>query len=574
VDKIWLKSYPARVPPEIDAGEFSSINQMLGSTFRRFPQHPAYRNLGKTLTYAQIERLSRDFAAWLQGLPGLGKGSRIALMMPNILQYPIALFGALRAGLIVVNVNPQYTARELEHQLRDSGAEAIVVVENFAHVLQKVLPNTQVKFVVTTQIGDILAAPRRWLVNVAVKRVERMVPAWHIEGAIGFRTALRRGAGAKLDEPPLERRDIAFLQYTGGTTGLPKGAILTHGNVIANVLQMSAWCRGILEEGQDILVTALPLYHVFSLVVNCLLGAKFGGLILLITNPRDMLGFVRELKNSHFTVITGVNALYNRLLDTPGFAAVDFGRMKFGAAGGGPVQSAVAQRWQAITGKPMVEGYGLTEATIAVALNPLDSQYSGTAGLPVPSTEVGIFGEDDRELPPGADGEICVRGPQLMQGYWRQPEETAKAFMAGGWLRTGDIGVMDERGYLRITDRKKDMIVVSGFKVYPTEVEGVVASLPGVMECAVVGVPDAATGEAVKVFIVKRDAADLFAEDIIAHCRRELTNYKVPKFIEFRGDLPKNPIGKVLRRDLRPSMPQTGGMTVPTSPGSIRELTP
>jgi long-chain acyl-CoA synthetase len=565
VTGIWLKNYPAGVPPEIDVNEFSSINHMLESTFRRFPQHPAYRNLGTTLTYAQTERLSRSFASWLQGLPGWRKGSRIALAMPNILKYPIALFGALRAGLTVVNVNPLYTARELEHQLSDSGAEAIVILENFAHVLQEVLPNTQVKFVVTTQIGDLLAAPHRWLVNVAVKRVKRMVPAWHIEGAVSFRAALRRGAKAKLDEPRLEQRDIAFLQYTGGTTGSPKGAILTHGNVIANVLQISACSNGMLEEGKDIWVTALPLYHVFSLIVNCLVGTRFGGLVLLIANPRDMRGFVRELKDSHFTVITGVNALYNRLFDTPGFAEIDFSRVKFGVAGGAPVQSAVAERWQTITGSPMVEAYGLTEATIAVTLSPLDAKHNGTAGLPVPSTEARILGEGDRELPVGTEGEICVRGPQLMQGYWRQPEETAKVFTTDGWLRTGDIGLMDERGSLRITDRKKDMIVVSGFKVYPTELEGVIASLPGVMECAVVGVPDAVTSEAVKAFIVKRDA-DLSVEGIIVHCRRNLTNYKVPKFIEFRCDLPKNAIGKVLRRELRPSLPQTSGMTVPASP--------
>ncbi len=573
MDKIWLKNYPERVPPEIDPKDFCSINQMFESTFRRFPQNAACRSLGTTLTYAQMEHLSRDFAAWLQSLPGLQKGSRIALMMPNILQYPIALLGALRAGLIVVNVNPLYTARELEHQLRDSGAEAIVVIENCAHILQKVLPKTQVKFVVTTQIGDLLAAPRRWLVNVAIKRFKKMVPTWRIEGAVSFRTALRRGAAARLDEPRLEHRDIAFLQYTGGTTGSPKGAILTHGNVIANVLQISACSSGILEEGEDIWVTALPLYHVFSLIVNCLVCARFGGLVLLIANPRDLRGFVRELKDSHFTVITGVNALYDRLFDTPGFAEIDFSRVKFGVAGGAPVQSAVAERWQTITGSPMVEAYGLTEATIAVTLSALDAKHNGTAGLPVPSTEARILGDGDRELPLGTEGEICVRGPQLMQGYWRQPEETAKVFTTDGWLRTGDIGLMDERGYLRVTDRKKDMIVVSGFKVYPTEVEGVIAALPGVMECAVVGVPDAVAGEAVKAFVVKRDA-DLSVEDIIVHCRQNLTNYKVPKFIEFRSDLPKDPIGKVLRRELRPSLPQTGGMTVRASPGSIRELAP
>jgi len=483
-------------------------------------------------------------------------------MMPNILQYPIALFGALRAGLIVVNVNPLYTARELEYQLRDSGAEAIVILENFAHVLQKVLPNTSVKFVVTTQMGDILAAPLRWLVNVVVKRFKRMVPAWRIERVVSFRTALKRGAEAHLNAPRLGHHDIAFLQYTGGTTGLPKGAVLTHGSVIANVLQISACSSGILEEGREIFVTPLPLYHVFSLIVNCLVGTKVGALNVLITNPRDMSGFVRELKNSHFTMITGVNTLYNRLLNTPGFPEVDFSGVRFAAVGGGPVQRVVAERWQATTKSPMVEGYGLTEATIAVTLNLLDSECNGTAGLPVPSTDVRISGEEDHELPIGAEGEIWVRGPQLMQGYWQQPEETAKAFTEDRWLRTGDIGMMDNRGYVRITERKKDMIVVSGFKVYPTEVESVIATLPGVTECAVVGVPDAVTGEAVKAFIVKKDA-ELSFEGVVSHCRQNLTSYKVPKFVEFRSDLPKNPIGKVLRRELRSSPIEQYSATTP-----------
>lgn len=551
MDKIWLKSHPSRMRREIDAHEFSSINHLLEATFRRFPLNPAYRNLGTTLTYTQVDGLSRDFAAWLQGLPGLQKGSRIALMLPNILQYPVALFGALRAGLTVVNINPLYTARELEHQLRDSDAEAIVAVKNVAHVLQKVLPNTRVRVVVTTQIGDLMAVPRRWLVNTAVKRVKKLVPHWNIEGAVGFRTALRRGAAMKLADPDLGHRDIAFLQHAGGTTGLPKGAILTHANVIAKVLQMSAWAGGILREGQDVWVTPLPLYHVFSLIVNCLVNARFGGLAWLITNPRDVRGFVRELKGSHFTVITGMDTLYRRLLDAPGFAEIDFSRVKFGVSGGAPVQNAVAERWQKIMGCPMVEAYGLTEATIAVTLNPLDAKHSGTAGLPLPSTEVRVVGEGDRELPVGTAGEICVRGPQVIQGYWRQPEETAKVFTSDGWLRTGDVGAMDERGYLCITDRKKDMIIVSGFNVYPTELEAVIASLPGVAECAVVGVPDALTGEAVKAFVVRRLDADLSADDVVAYCRQKLTQYKVPRFVEFCADLPKNPIGKVLRRELR-----------------------
>lgn len=568
MDKIWLASYPAGVPHDIDPEEFSSISDMLGDTFRRCSNHAAYQSMGTTLTYAQIDRLSRNFAAWLRGLPGLKTGSRIALMMPNILQYPVSLFGALRAGLAVVNINPLYTARELEHQLRDSGAEAIVIVENVAHVLEKVLPNTQIRFVVTTQIGDLLTTPRRWLVNSVVKRVKKMVPAWKIRGAMSFRTVLRNGAGAKLEQPPLGQLDIAFLQYTGGTTGLPKAAVLTHGNVIANVLQISAYGKGILEGGKDIWVTPLPLYHVFSLIVNCLVGARFGGTVLLIANPRDMRGFVRELKSSHFTVITGVNALYKRLFDTPGFSEIDFSRLKFGVNAGAPVESAVAEHWQSATGRPMVEAYGLTEATIDVTLSPLQSMHNGTAGLPVPSTEVRLLAENGGELPPGTPGEICVRGPQVMQQYWQQPEETAKVLTSDGWLRTGDIGVMDHGGYLRVTDRMKDIIIVSGFNVYPTEVEGVIASLAGVTDCAVVGIPDAVTGEAVKAFLVCR-GADLSAAAIIAHCQQNLTNYKVPKFIEFRSDLPRTSIGKVSRRELRTNPP---GVYRAAASGSLDSL--
>jgi long-chain acyl-CoA synthetase len=413
-----------------------------------------------------------------------------------------------------------------------------------------------VKHIVTAQIGDMLAQPRQWLVNLAVRHLKKMIPAWHIERTVTFKEALRCGAAALLREPGSSHRDIALLQYTSGTTGAAKGAILTHGNVIANVLQIEALGQGIFEEGREVLVTALPLYHVFSLIVNCMLGTVVGALNLLITNPRDMSGLVRELKGSRFTIITGVNALYSRLLSTPDFSKVDFSHLKYASVGGGPVHRAVAERWQTVTGSPMVEGFGLTEATIAVTCNHLDAAYNGTAGLPVPSTEVCILDERDEELPPGETGEICVRGPQLMQGYWQQPSETAKAFTADRWLRTGDIGVMDERGYLRVTDRKKDMIVVSGFKVYPAEIEDVITALPGVTECAVIGVPDHMTDEAVKVFVVKGDS-NLSDEDIIAHCRHNLTNYEVPKSVEFRTDLPKSPIGKVLRRELRSNPDQS-----------------
>ena len=549
MDKIWLKSYRAGVPAEIDLNEYTSLNDLLAQSCRKFRDLPAFRNLGATITYADLDRLSRDFAAWLQSL-GLAKGARVALMLPNVLQYPVAMFGVLRAGLIVVNVNPLYTARELEHQLKDSGAEVIVILENFAHVLEKVLPNTALRQVVTTQVGDLLPAPKRMMVNVAIKRVKKMVPVWQIGGAIGFRTALARGSRARLDEAAPTHADIAFLQYTGGTTGKSKGAMLTHGGLVANMLQATAWSRGILEEGSEIVVTALPMYHVFSLTANCLLYIKLGGMNLLITNPRDMPEFVKELHKTPWTVMTGVNTLFNGLLNTPGFATANFSRLKFGLGGGAAVHRSVAERWQAVTGRPILQGYGLTETSPFVSCNPMDEEFSGSIGLPLPSTEVAIMDEENHELPPGTEGEICVKGPQVMAGYWQMPGETAAAFTANGWLRTGDIGIMDENGYMRITDRKKDMILVSGFNVYPNEVENVIAGVPGVVECGVIGVPDIIAGEVVKAFVVAEDPSPS-ADEIVAHCRRNLTNYKVPRMVEFRNELPKTPVGKILRRELR-----------------------
>ena len=549
MDKIWLKSYPAGVPAEIDLNEYASLNDVLAQSCRKFRDLPAFRNLGTTITYAELDRLSRHFAAWLQSF-GLAKGTRVALMMPNLLQYPVALFGVLRAGMIVVNVNPLYTARELEHQLKDSGVEAIVVLENFAHVLEKVLPNTAVRHVVTTQVGDLLTPPRRLAVNFAVKHVKKMVPEWNIGGAIEFRTALDRGARARLDEAAPSHADIAFLQYTGGTTGRSKGAMLTHGGLVANMLQARAWSRGFLEEGSEIVVTALPLYHVFSLTTNCLLFIKLGGMNLLITNPKDMPGFVKELNKTPWTVMTGVNTLFNGLLNTPGFEAVDFSRLKFALGGGAAVHCTVAERWRAVTGRPIFQGYGLTETSPFVTCNPLDGDYSGSIGLPMPSTEIAIMDDENRELPPGAEGEICVKGPQVMAGYWQMPGETAAAFTPDGWLRTGDIGIIDEGGYMRITDRKKDMILVSGFNVYPNEIENVIAAVPGVVECGVIGVPDIIAGEVVKAFVVSENP-NLSADQIVAFCRQNLTNYKVPRIIEFRSELPKTPVGKILRRELR-----------------------
>ena len=537
MDKIWLKSYRAGVPAEIDVNEYSSLNDLLAQSCRKFRDLPAFRNLGTTITYADLDRLSRHFAAWLESL-GLPKGTRVALMMPNLLQYPVALFGVLRAGMIVVNINPLYTAHELGHQLKDSGAEVIVILENFAHVLEKALPNTAVRYVVTTQVGDLLSPPRRLVVNFAVKRVKKMVPEWHIGGAIGFRTALDRGARARFEEAELTHADIAFLQYTGGTTGVCKGAMLTHGGLVANMLQACAWARGILEEGRETVVTALPMYHVFSLTTNCLLFIKLGALNLLITNPKDMPEFVKELGKTPWTVTTGVNTLFNGLLNTPGFDALDFSALKFVLGGGAAVHRTVAERWLAVTKRPILQGYGLTETSPFVSCNPLDTEFNGSIGVPLPSTEVVIVDEDDREVPLGVAGEICVKGPQVMAGYWQLPGETAAAFTSNGWLRTGDIGIMDENGYMRITDRKKDMILVSGFNVYPNEIENVIASLPGVVECGVVGVPDMIAGEVVKAYVVSNNP-NLRPISIVAHCRQSLTNYKVPSRSSFAVNCPK-----------------------------------
>jgi len=549
MDRIWLKSYPAGVPAEIDINEYTSLNDVLAQSCRKFRDLPAFRNLGTTITYAELDRLSRQFAAWLESL-SLAKGARVALMMPNLLQYPVALFGALRAGAIVVNINPLYTARELEHQLKDSGAEVIVILENFAHVLEKVLANTAVKHVVTTQVGDLLTLPRRLMVNFTVKRVKKMVPDWHIEGAIPFRTALDRGSRAPLDEAAPSHADIAFLQYTGGTTGRSKAAMLTHGGLVANMLQARAWSRGFLEEGTETVVTALPMYHVFSLTTNCLLFIKLGGMNLLITNPKDMAGFVKDLRKTPWTVMTGVNTLFNGLLNTPGFDTADFSHFKFALGGGAAVHNTVAERWKAVTGRPIFQGYGLTETSPFVSCSPLDGEYSPSIGLPLPSTEVAIVDDDGHPMPPGGEGEICVKGPQVMAGYWQLPSETAAAFTPDGWLRTGDIGIMDDDGYMRITDRKKDMILVSGFNVYPNEIENVIAAVPGVVECGVIGVPDIIAGELVKAFVVS-DNPSLSAEQIVAFCRQNLTNYKVPRMVEFRSELPKTPVGKILRRELR-----------------------
>ena len=552
MEKIWLKEYPAGVPTEIDLNEFASLKDILEKSCQRFADLPAYSNMGVTLRYRDIDRLSRDFGAWLQAR-GLGKGDRVAIMMPNALQYPVALFGVLRAGMTVVNVNPLYTPRELEHQLIDSGATVIVIIENFAHTLQEVLAKTPVKTVITTELGDLFPFLKRLLVNFVVKHVKKMVPAWEIPGAIPFRRVLSEGAGKTLNDVPLNHDDLAFLQYTGGTTGVSKGAMLTHGNMVANLQQASAWLKPFSKPAEETIITALPLYHIFSLTANCLTFMKVGGHNILITNPRDMPGFVKELGKVKFTVITGVNTLFNGLLHTPGFDRLDFSALKISLGGGMAVQRAVAERWKQLTGTPLIEAYGLTETSPAACINPLTlTEYNGSIGLPLPSTELSIRDDEDRERGIGPDeiGEICLRGPQVMRGYWERPEETAKVMTEDGYLRTGDVGYVDERGYVRIVDRKKDMILVSGFNVYPNEIEDVVVQHPGVLEAAAVGVPDEKSGEAVKIVVVKKDPA-LTAEALIAHCREHLTSYKVPRQVEFRDELPKTNVGKILRRMLR-----------------------
>jgi len=552
MDKVWLASYPPGVPHDVDARQFASLADMLAQGVARFRALPAFTSMGVSLTFGDVDAKSRDFAAFLQQRCGLRKGDAVAIMMPNVLQYPVALFGALRAGLTIVNCNPLYTARELEHQLNDSGAKAIVVIENFAHTLEEVLPRTPVRTVVTTEIGDLFPPVKRLLVNLVVKYGKKMVPAWHIDGSIPLNEALALGAKLPLEPVALGHDDIAFLQYTGGTTGVPKGAMLTHGNMVANILQAHAWTKAGLSDGQEVAVMPLPLYHVFALTTTLTFLLQVGAQVLLIVNPRDLPAFIHDLKKTRFTVFVGVNTLYRVLVDAPAFATVDAKSMKVAIAGGMAVQRMVSDKWQQATGRPIIEGYGLTETCPFVSANPLTAmEYSGTIGLPFPSTGVSIRDEEGRELPLGETGELCVRGPQVMKGYWKRPEETAKVIGADGWLRTGDMGFIDARGYVKLTDRKKDMIIVSGFKVYPNEIEEVVMAHPGVAEAVAIPAPDDYSGQVVKVVVVRSDPA-LTAEDVTAHARRLLTGYKVPKYVQFRTDpLPKSPVGKVLRRLVR-----------------------
>jgi long-chain acyl-CoA synthetase len=549
MEKLWLGSYPEGTPAEIDAAAYPSLVAMFEESCRRFADRPAYHNLGVTLTYRELERLSGQFAAYLQGL-GLARGERVALMMPNLLQYPVALFGVLRAGLVVVNTNPLYTPRELRHQLKDSGARCIVVLENFAHVLQQVRADTAIEHIVTTRVGDLAPLPKRAVVNFVVRHVKHMVPRYQLPDAVGWRVALARGAQRTLQPVAIGPDDLAFLQYTGGTTGIAKGAMLAHRNMVANLLQVAAFWKNLIVPGEEVVITPLPLYHVFSLTCCCLVFMHHGGLNVLITNPRDIPAFIRELRKWRMTMIVGVNTLYAALLNHPEFARLDFSRFKLGAAGGMALHPSVAEQWRAITGKPLVEGYGLTETSPVVACNSYVEPQIGTVGVPLPSTEISLR-EGDEEVAPGASGELCVRGPQVMLGYWQRPDETAKAISADGWLRTGDIATLDASGLLRIVDRKKDMIIVSGFKVFPNEIESVCTEHAAVLECGCVGVPDPRSGQAVKVFVVLRESSSVTVEELHTHFRQRLTGYKVPKHVEFRSALPKTNIGKILRRELQ-----------------------
>ena len=551
MEKLWLNSYEQGVNAEIDITQYSSISDVFRQSVEKFAHQPAFQNMGKTLTYAEVGKLAEDFASYLQNVLKLPRGERVAIMLPNLLQYPIALFGILQAGLVAVNTNPLYTPRELEHQLKDSGATTIIVLENFANTLELVLPRTQIKHVIVASVGEMFGFFKGTLMNFVLRKIKKMVPEYRISGAIPFQTTLKEGAAHTFRPVTLTREDTALLQYTGGTTGVAKGAILSHGNICANMLQAKEWIKFQLREGKETVIAALPLYHIFALTVNLMIFTNAGSKIILITNPRDMKGFIGELKKERISVFVGVNTLFNGMVNQPDFATVDFSDLRLTLGGGMATQKAVAEKWKDITGTPIVEAYGLTEASPGVCCNPLNIEtYSGGIGLPIPSTEIELRDADGSTVAQGQPGELWVKGPQVMQGYWNRPEETAKAIDARGFLETGDIAVMDEKGWFKLVDRKKDLIVVSGFNVYPNEIEEVIAHNDKVMEVACIGVPNEKTGEALKVFVVKKDPS-LTKEELIAFCRTELTGYKVPKDIEFRDELPKSNVGKILRRELR-----------------------
>jgi long-chain acyl-CoA synthetase len=551
LEKVWLKSYPAGMPEEVSTPPFKSVRDLFEQAFEKYPNNAAYTNMGRTLDYAELDRLSMQFACYLQKTLGLMRGERVAIMLPNLLQYPVAMCGIFRAGLVVVNVNPLYTVRELSHQLKDSGTKCIIILENFAHILENVIADTDVTHVVTTGIGDLLSWPKSTITNLVLRYVKKSVPAYKLSNTVTFRQALRAGSGEMLDEVDIGYADIAYLQYTGGTTGVSKGAMLSHRNMVYNVQQTITWQDDAYEGVQPIVaVTALPLYHIFSLQGNCLTVMAQGGQNLLITNPRDFEGFAKEISRFKFNMFTGVNTMFASLMDSPGFSSIDFSHLRVCIGGGMAVQPAIAKEWKEKTGCTILQGYGLTETSPAAVVCRIDSDFTGTIGLPLPSTEVIIAGDDGNPLPISEVGEICIRGPQVMEGYWQRPAETAEVMLPGGWLRSGDVGRMDEDGYIFIEDRKKDMILVSGFNVYPNEIENVIVELDGILEAAAIGLPDERSGEIVKIFAVRKDDS-VTEQDIIDHCRKNLTGYKRPRIIEFRDELPKTNVGKILRRALR-----------------------
>ena len=549
MDKIWLQSYPPGVPAEISIDHVASLVALFEESCRANADKVGYISMDQAMTYGELDARSREFAGWLQSL-GYRKGDRVALMMPNLLQYPVALFGTLRAGCVVVNCNPLYTPRELEHQLKDSGATAIVIVENFAHTLQQVIARTAVKHVVVTPMGELLSFPKSLLVNLVVRHVKKLVPSWSLPGSISFNAALAAGRRHGAEPVTLGHEDLAFLQYTGGTTGISKGAMLSHGNISANVMQAYSWIKPVIREGEEFIITPLPLYHIFALTVS-LTFLMIGARNLLIANPRDIPGFIKEWGKYPVTVVTGVNTLFNALLNAPGFNALNFATMKVTLGGGMAVQAPVADRWQAVVGTPLLQAYGLTETSPAATINPLHLKaFNGSIGLPISSTEISIRDDSGKEVPRGQVGELCIRGPQVMRGYWQRVDETNNVFYTDGFLRTGDVGYIDAEGFVFLVDRKKDMILVSGFNVYPNEVEEAVAMHPGVSDVAAIGVADDHSGEAVKIFVVRKDPR-VTAADLIEHCRKQLTGYKVPKHVEFRDDLPRTNVGKILRRALK-----------------------
>jgi long-chain acyl-CoA synthetase len=548
----WLKNYPEVVPAEVDVKRFNNLCELFDESCKKYREKPALSNMGVTLSFHEYDHLTGQFASFLQHELKLKKGDRIAIQMPNLLQYNIALFGAFRAGLVVVNTNPLYTAREMEHQFKDSGAKAIVILANFAHLLSEVLPNTNIQHVIITEVGDLLGFPKKLIVNTVVKYVKKAIPSYSLPKSISFNRALELGRKKPYQEVRAKYEDIAFLQYTGGTTGVSKGAMLSHGNVISNSLQICAWFKTSLTEGEEVAICALPLYHIFSLTLNALSFMLYGAKVVLITNPRDMAGFIKELRSAPFSVFSGVNTLFNGLMNHPEFTTINFSKVKVSVAGGMALQVAVAEKWMKITNSLLIEGYGLTETSPVATVNPISMKLNrvGSIGLPLPNTVVKLLDDNGKEVAQGEQGEIAIKGPQVMQGYWERPDETSKVMTDDGFFKSGDIGIMSEDGYFKIVDRKKDMILVSGFNVYPNEIEDVLANLNGVLESAAIGVPDEKSGEAVKVVIVKKDPT-LTSEQVIQHCRQNLTNYKVPRFVEFRHELPKTNVGKILRRALR-----------------------